>query len=75
MTGPHIGSRPWALLRMQPGDSLCLEAPAGRATAFQQQVYADIHRNGLAGSRRLELLLAIHPSTRRVFEIVRATVI
>lgn len=71
-TGPHVGSRPWALLRLAPGESMFLEASNG-VTRLMQQVATDLHRNGLQGVMTQTHLLAIQPTTREVVDIVRIT--
>lgn len=68
--GPNIGSRPWKLLRMAPGERLLFEAQPGRASALMQQIGADIHRNGLSGKRHQSIAFAIVPATREVIELV-----
>lgn len=68
--GPRLGSRPWRLLRMQPGDRLWLEVPAGRGTALMQQVSTDIQRNGLSGLRVLRQAFAIVPAKRECVEML-----
>lgn len=72
MTGPRIGSRPWKLSQLAPGESLLLEAPPGRTQAFMQQIGADIHRTTDGGFSQA-LILGVSPSDRSVVDIVRVT--
>lgn len=69
--GPRVGSRPWALLRLKPGEALLLPAPPGKVVNLMGQVQADATRNGLRITQAM--FLAIQPSTREVLEIVRVT--
>ncbi len=71
MTGPRIGSRVWKIAQLDEGDSLLLEAPAGRLQPFMQQVNVDIMRAGMKGRVSQSLILGIEPATRQVYEIVR----
>lgn len=70
--GPRVGSRPWALSRLGPGESLLLEAPPGRTQAFMQQISADIHRTTDGGYSQA-LILGVSPSDRSVVDIIRVT--
>lgn len=70
---PRVGSRSHALVNLPVGHSLVFEAPQGRLSAFRAQIQTDIQRNGLNGKVEQSLLLAIHPATREVYEIVRVT--
>jgi len=72
-TGPRVGSRPWQLLRLKPGERIFLEAPPGRSQAFMQQVAADIQRNNLRGKRSQTLILGVEPATRTIIDIVMVT--
>jgi hypothetical protein len=69
-TGPRIGSRPWKLAQLGPGETLLLEAPKGRLQPFMQQVAADFIRSGMQGKLEQVFILGIEPSTRIVHEIV-----
>jgi hypothetical protein len=71
MTGPRIGSRPWKLSQLAPGESLLLEAPPGRGTAFMQQVGVDCRRAG--GGFSQALILGVDPDRRVVVDIIRVT--
>lgn len=71
MTGPRVGSRPWALAQMAPGDSMVLETRAGHGAKLMQQIGTDALRAGVKIERRL--LLAVEPATRTVTDIVRVT--
>lgn len=71
MTGPRIGSRPWKLSQLAPGESLLLEAPPGRVSAFMQQVGVDCRRVG--GDFSQALILGVEPNRRVVLDIVRVT--
>lgn len=70
--GPRVGSRPWALSRLEPGESMLLEAPPGRTQAFMQQIAADIHRTTDGGYSQA-LILGVSPSDRSVVDIIRVT--
>lgn len=70
---PRPGSRPHALVNLPVGHSLVFEAPQGRSYAFMAQIQTDIQRNGLKGKMEQALLIAVHPATREVFDIVRVT--
>lgn len=72
-TGPRVGSRPYLLANMKPGERAWLEAPTGRAQAFMQQIAADILRSGTQGLITQALILGIQPSTRKVYELVMLT--
>lgn len=71
MTGPRVGSRPWALAQMAPGDSKVLETKAGNGAKLMQQIGVDARRANV----KIEccLLLAVEPATRTVTDIVRVT--
>lgn len=72
--GPRIGSRPWKLLQLEPGECLLLSAPSGQPLqAFMQNIASDITRNGLKGQLHQSLILGIEISTRQVYEIVKVS--
>ena len=73
MSGPQIGSRVWALSRLEPGERLLLEAPAGRTSAFMQQVSTDVGRAGLRGALSQSLVVGVKLDTRDVIDIVCVT--
>lgn len=70
--GPRVGSRPWALLNLQPGESLFFQAQNG-VPRLMAQIATDMQRNGLSGAMTQTVFLAIQPTTREVIEIVRVT--
>lgn len=72
MTNHRIGSRPWRLSRLQPGESALFNA-GDNPTNYMQQVAADISRSCATGSVSQRLLLAIHPATRDVINVVEVT--
>lgn len=69
--GPRVGSRPWKLLQLEVGESLLLEAPAGRLVPFMGQVQVDASRNGVKITQ--SLLYGVDPKSRAVLDIVRVT--
>lgn len=69
---PHVGSRPWMLLRMQIGDVMLIENKRGGPVGkLMQQIQADISRNGLKGKMVQSHLLGVQPTSREVFDIIR----
>ena len=73
MTGPRVGSRPYMLTLMRPGERKYLEAPAGRLSPFMQQVTVDIHRAGLRGKITMAHMLGVCPKARTVTDLVVLT--
>ena len=71
--GPRVGSRPWKLAQMMPGDRIFLEAPGGNLQNFMKQIGADISRGGLSGLVTQTLILGIEPATRNVIDLVMLT--
>jgi hypothetical protein len=72
-TGPRVGSRPWQITRMQPGERLFLEAPVGRLQRFMQQIAVDISRCKLNRLVTQTHMLGVIPSTREVVDMVILT--
>lgn len=70
--GPRIGSRPWALLRLQPGERIFLEV-RGSVASTMQQIGTDVQRNGLGGKITQTLVLGVVPSSRDVIDLVMLT--
>lgn len=71
--GPmHVGSRPWMLSNMAIGDVLLFEnkngGPVGK---LMQQIACDVSRIGFKGKVVQSHLLAVQPTSREVFDIVR----
>lgn len=71
MTGPRIGSRPWTLTRLEPGESAVFETRAGNGLRLMQQIGVDARRVSVPVTQ--VLLLAVEPSARTVTDIVRVT--
>lgn len=70
--GPRIGSRPWKLMQLEPGEAMLLQAPKDQPLqSFMQNIASDITRNGLKGQVRQSLILGIEVATREVHEIVK----
>lgn len=65
----RIGSRRWALANMAQGDTLYFKASNGVAR-LMQQINTDLQRVLPPGSAELRVLLAIHPASREVIELV-----
>lgn len=69
--GPRVGSRPWHLLNLSVGQSFYVEVEKDMASTMGH-LSNNIFHNGLQGKIELQALLAIHPKTREVIELVRA---
>ena len=68
----HVGSRPWAIARLQVGESLILEAPPGRRAALMSQIQVDIRRLGLTASNiRQRSIVGVQPDDRSVLDLIR----
>lgn len=71
-TGPRIGSRVWALQRLEPGEALFIEVPENRTNAsFAGQMNGDIQRAG--GRYCQDLLYAVDREGPTVVQIIRIT--
>lgn len=66
----RVGSRPWRLSQLAPGESLLFEVP-GALNNLQSQILVDARRVGIHVT--LETLLAVSPKTETVVKIVRCT--
>ena len=71
MSGARVGSRRWQFEQLAPGESLLLEAPPGRLTAFMGQVSTDIQRSGIEATQRR--VIGVDPTGPAAFDIVRVT--
>ena len=74
MSTPRIGSRPWQLVNLAPGNSLYFEVPEGQSvTKLMQQINTDILRNDLAGKMKQQHIIGVQPTSRCVIDLVRVT--
>lgn len=70
----HVGSRPWHIDRLTPGESIVLEAPKGKLANFMSQVGVDIRRLGHSNATfTMSHILAIDMRDKSVVDIVRIT--
>lgn len=69
-TEPRVGSRPWALSRLQPGEALLVEAKGPKTMA---QVAADISRLGMSGKFNQSMVVGVELSTDTAMRIIRVT--
>lgn len=71
MSGPRIGSRVWALSRLEPGGRIALIVPEGvTPSAFMQQVGTDIGRANLRGVLRQSIAIGVVVANREVLDLV-----
>lgn len=68
----RVGSRPWLLVNMAVGDTLIFESHVkGQVANLMQQIMTDILRNGLRGKIKQSHLIAVQPTTKEVYDLVR----
>jgi hypothetical protein len=68
----QIGSRPWLLSRMEPGDRLLFEVKIGQETStLQQQITTDAGRtHHPRGTLKTRVVIGIEIATRECFDII-----
>lgn len=70
---PRPGSRAARLAAMAPGESALFEAAPGRARQLAQQLGSEARKAGWPAPIQTQQLIAVHPQSRAVLDVVRLT--